>query len=205
MFPDKFTTDQDKKWFADSVVKIGKEAFGDTFENVLREAPDRLWCLFMSDIDYSEFENVDKNDISCIYEQVSSFDALRKRCNEFMEEHNAKLSTKGKKLDLVLFDDAMNHLARIARIIGMPTGHAMLPGVGGSGKQSLTRLASTILGYNIFQIKPGRNYGINDFLNDIRELNRFNGVLDKRTTFIFTDNEVKQELFLEFINNILNP
>ena len=103
MFPDKFTTDQDKKWFADSVVKIGNEAFGDTFGNVLREALDQLWYSFMSDIDYSEFENVDENDIP---------------------RSESAATTKGKKLDLVLFDDAMNHLARIARIIGMPRGHA---------------------------------------------------------------------------------
>ena len=95
MFPDKFTTDQDKKWFADSVMKIGKEAFGDTFGNVLREALDRLWYSFMSDIDYSEFENVDENDIPRIYEQFSSFDALRKRCNDKGKETRSNVGVGG--------------------------------------------------------------------------------------------------------------
>jgi dynein heavy chain len=203
VFPDKFVSAEDKDWFAGAIRRIGCEVFGDAFDQVLSESTTTLFCSFMTDIDYSQYEGVDESKIPRIYERVSTFDALSARCLDFMKEHNAKPSTKGKKLDLVLFDDAMNHLVRIARVIGMPRGHAMLVGVGGSGKQSLTRLASTILGYQMFQVQPGRNYSTNDFMADLRELYRRAGVLNKPTTFIFTDNEVKEESFLEYINNML--
>lgn len=44
------------------------------------------------------------------------------------------------------------HVTRICRIIQRPSGNAMLIGVGGSGKQSLSRLAAFICGFEVRQL-----------------------------------------------------
>jgi len=77
-----------------------------------------------------------------IYESIWNLEALQKRAYDLLNDYNAKYSSK--KMPLVLFEDAINHLVRISRIVQTPRSSGLLVGVGGSGKQSLTRLAAEI-------------------------------------------------------------
>ena len=49
-----------------------------------------------------------------------------------------------------MFVDATEHISRIARIIRQPQGNALLLGVGGSGRQSLSRMATFVTNYKLF-------------------------------------------------------
>ena len=83
------------------------------------------------------------------YMPVRGWDALNKLLNEAMHSYNELNAV----MDLVLFEDAMSHVCRINRILESPRGNALLVGVGGSGKQSLSRLASFISSMEVFQVK----------------------------------------------------
>ena len=71
-----------------------------------------------------------------------------------------------------------------------PRGNALLVGVGGTGKQSLTRLASHICGYKCFQIELTRGYDYSTFHEDLKTLYQMTGVERQDTAFLFTDTQV---------------
>ena len=55
---------------------------------------------------------------------------------QYLDDFNM---TSSKEMKLVFFMDAIEHVSRIVRMIRQQRGNALLVGVGGTGKQSLTR------------------------------------------------------------------
>jgi dynein heavy chain len=84
----------------------------------------------------------------------------------------------------------------------MKAGHAFLVGVGGSGRHSLTRLAAFIQEMNVSQIEITKGFNLKSFREFIKEMYQlagFRGRKTLQTVFIFSDNDVVQETFLEDI------
>ena len=140
---------------------------------------------------------VDEGEDPQLYQDLGDYDRTRKVFEEVLENYNLD----HKPMNLVLFESALDHLTRIYRIIRMPRGNAMLVGVGGSGKKSLTQLAAYCAGYTVFSISLVRNYGETEFREDLKQL--FKRLGTGPVVFLFTDAHVVEEGFLEFINNIL--
>jgi dynein heavy chain len=55
---------------------------------------------------------------------------------------------------LVMFMDALEHVCRVCRVLRLPLGNALLLGVGGSGRQSVAKLAAYIEEFGLFQVRP---------------------------------------------------
>ncbi|XP_072364820.1 dynein axonemal heavy chain 5 [Scyliorhinus torazame] len=198
---DRFTNQQDKDWFESTVKKTTLEDHGDDiFANIHQEA---FFVDFFRDAPEPTGDEPDDMELEApkIYEPIPSFDLLAERLQIYMEQYNEAI--RGANMDLVFFKDAMIHLMKISRVIRTPQGNALLVGVGGSGKQSLTRLASYIAGYQSFQIVLTRTYNTGNLMDDLKILYRTTGQKGKGVAFIFTDNEIKDESFLEYMNNVL--
>ena len=80
-------------------------------------------------------------------------------------------------------------------MVRQPRGNALLVGVGGTGKQSLTRLASHMCGYKCFQIELTRGYNYDSFHEDLKKLYTMTGVNGEDTVFLFTDTQVQCTIY----------
>ena len=109
---------------------------------------------------------------------------------EYLEEYNQGSKNKMK---LVMFLDACDHVARIARCIRSPLGNAFLLGVGGSGRQSLSRLATYLNNYKINQIEITKGYGMANWRDDVKKTLLQCGIDNKPTTFLFCDTQIVDE------------
>nr|XP_023024309.1 dynein heavy chain 10, axonemal [Leptinotarsa decemlineata] len=148
---------------------------------------------------FGDYRNASNEGEPRFYEDLLDYDAIYFLFQELIELYNERKS----KMDIVLFNDALEHLTRIHRGLRLERGHVMLVGVGGSGKRSLTYLAAFTAGCEVFEITLCRGYNETMFKEDLKKLYSQLGIDRKPTVFFFTAGQIVEEGFLEFINNIL--
>ncbi len=138
-----------------------------------------------------------------IYEQCNEIERVRARLLDLMKAHNAIPANRGVVLNLVLFDDAIHHIVKMTRLLALERGNALVVGVGGSGKQSLARMAAFVARCSCCSIRAAPGYTVNSFVEDIKRLFKDTGVDGKSTALLMTENDLKDDSFMEIMNSML--
>ncbi|VDN97799.1 unnamed protein product [Rodentolepis nana] len=133
------------------------------------------------------------------YLPVESKTSLAKLLDDALNNYNEMNAA----MHLALFEDAIQHILRIDRILESPRGNALLIGIGGSGKQSLSRLAAFISSLEVFQIVAKKGYSVSDLKADLALLYRKSGLKNVGTVLLLTDAQILDEKFLVVINDLL--
>ena len=199
VFSDRLINLQDKSWCEQTILGVVRSAACLADDSPLKE--ERYFVDFMRP-DKEDEETGEPLPPDKVYEPAESLEVLRDKVTEYMDRFNA--ADKLHAVRLVLFEDALCHFVRVARILRTPRCSALLVGVGGSGRQSLTRLAAFVNGCTTSQITITKTYNASNLLEDWKPLCFAAGVKAQGVAFIFTDKEIKEESFLEYINIFLN-
>jgi len=121
-----------------------------------------------------------------VYCELTDRAKVKKRVEEALGEYNT--NSPSKKMNLVLFDAAIEHVCKIFRIVTTEFGHALLIGVGGSGRKSLTELAVFLATFETFQIEISKSYNFLQWRDDMRKKLFSQCGIDERTTvFLLND------------------
>ena len=186
-----------------------EQKFVDILTAKMTESMQKDWGAIMSDsLDpkvgpmFCSYLQEAGDDGEVIYEEVTDYKRVRTLVEERLEDYN--MEPKLIPMDLAMFKDAIMHVSRIHRVIVQARGNLMLVGVGGSGRSSLTRLGAFVGGMSTFNIEITKNYRLFEFREDIKKLYMSTGCENKKVVFLFNDTQIKDERFLEDVNNILS-
>ena len=189
IFRDRLTDQPDRDWFDTQLKDLVKETFKKNWDALV--TTDRIFFG-----DYM-VPGADPR----LYSEIMDAAMLRKAMEAYLDDFNAQTN---KPMRLVMFLDAIDHVSRISRILRQPKGNALLLGVGGSGRQSLTRVAAYTAEMACISIEIAKGYGKNEWREDVKKVLLRAGKEGKPTVFLFTDTQIVMESFLEDINGVLN-
>lgn len=203
VFYDRLTDDVDRNWLINVLRDRVKVRFGQDFDKICEhlhtdDSGEPIGIPQARRLLFGDFEFPDGKRA---YEEMKDPDNVIAVCNNYLEDYNA---ISKKPMDLVLFLFMIEHVTRLCRVLRSPGGNALLVGVGGSGRQSSTRLAASIMDFTVVEIEISKTYGKNEWREDLKRLLTTAGGDGKSTVFLFTDTQIKLESFVEDINNLLN-
>ena len=166
-FSDRFLNDStnDEKRFVALLSKTLKDSFDCTWDGLMDETSDSSQGpIFISFLTESS-EIIP-------YEENTDLKKLKNFLDEKLEDYN--MEPKLIPMNLVLFEDALRHICRIHRILKQERGNMMLVGVGGSGRQSLTRLSCYVADITCFTIEITKQYRSIEFREDLKQVSERN-------------------------------
>ncbi|KAJ1097170.1 hypothetical protein NDU88_002296 [Pleurodeles waltl] len=201
VFYDRLIDNEDRQVFFNMVKETTSNCFKQSVDKVLshltpsgKVVDDNIRNLFFGDYFKAESE-------TRIYDEITDLKHLTSVMEYYLEEYN---NISKAPMSLVMFKFAIEHISRICRVLKQDNGHLLLVGIGGSGRQSATKLGTFMNSFELFQIEITKNYTTNEWREDLKKVMLQAGVAGKQTVFLFCDNQIKDESFVEDINMLLN-
>uniref|UniRef100_A0A8C9YAS1 Dynein axonemal heavy chain 12 n=1 Tax=Sander lucioperca TaxID=283035 RepID=A0A8C9YAS1_SANLU len=193
VYYDRLVDDKDRAWLYQLMTSILKDHFNESFDQVfdpLKQGSRED----MRNLLFGDYMNPDLEDDERLYAEVPSMESFSQVVESCLNEYNQMHKNR---MNLVIFRYVLEHLSRISRVLKQPGGNALLVGVGGSGRQSITRLATSMAHMTMFQPEISKSYGITEWRDDLK-------VSFMKTVFLLTDAQIKDEAFLEDVDSVLN-
>uniref|UniRef100_A0A803SS52 Dynein axonemal heavy chain 7 n=1 Tax=Anolis carolinensis TaxID=28377 RepID=A0A803SS52_ANOCA len=197
VFYDRLVDDTDRAWLFKLTKEILREHFKEAFDSVFAHLrKENVTEEDLRNLLFGDYMNPDLEGDERIYFEIPDIQMFNDIVDLCLDEYNQTHKTR---MNLVIFRYVLEHLSRICRVLKQSGGNALLVGMGGSGRQSMTRLATSMAKMSIFQPEISKSYGMNEWREDVKV-----SVKGLKTVFLITDTQIKDEGFLEDVDSVLN-
>uniref|UniRef100_A0A8C0K181 Dynein axonemal heavy chain 12 n=1 Tax=Canis lupus dingo TaxID=286419 RepID=A0A8C0K181_CANLU len=169
VFYDRLINDDDRYWLFKLIKTVIKDHFKESFDGIfshLRKDNAPVTEENLRNLMFGDYMNPDLEGDDRVYVEIPNIHQFSDIVDQCLDEYNQTHKTR---MNLVIFRYVLEHLSRICRILKQSGGNALLVGLGGSGRQSLTRLATSMAKMQIFQPEISKSYGMNDNKSKILE------------------------------------
>uniref|UniRef100_A0A8D3C4I0 AAA+ ATPase domain-containing protein n=1 Tax=Scophthalmus maximus TaxID=52904 RepID=A0A8D3C4I0_SCOMX len=201
VFYDRLIDNNDKEMFFSIVKERTMDGFKLSLEKVFAHlSPDGIVvdeCI--RSLFFGDYAKPDSD--SRAYDEITDLQALQDVMEFYLNEYN---SCSKSPMSLVMFKFAIEHISRICRVLKQDNGHLLLVGIGGSGRQSASKLGTFINDYILFQIELTKNYSMSDWRDDLKRLMIKAGIEGKNLSDDLAEriNNIVEHFTLCIYNNV---
>ncbi|KAK3100036.1 hypothetical protein FSP39_013759 [Pinctada imbricata] len=113
-------------------------------------------------------------------------------------------SRENRDLDILIFKEVLDNIARVDRVLTLPGGSLLLAGRSGVGRRTAVTLVAHMHQMNLFTPKVHRNYSMKHFKNDLKTVMQQAGIDGEQVVLLMEDHQFIEPQFLEMINSLLS-
>jgi dynein heavy chain len=136
-----------------------------------------------------------------LYKPILGYKELRETIDECVEDMN---STSADAFSFVPFEQAMDHIVRVARVLQFPSGHMLLVGMIGCGRQSVVRIATYLFSGIHFPVRLPKDCTLLKWREFLSDALITAGVGTTPFVVVFSESQVQHPAMLGDLCTILN-
>ena len=191
VFHDPLCADEDRRWWWRALPPLVEQHFATAW------APGYERLVFCDFLDRTSASTT-------YYREAEALGPIYDTLTGVLASYNMHVTASHQQLNMILLEEAVLHLIKVARVLRLPGGSALLVGEPGSGCRLFTRLAAFMKGLELREIRAvSSGYALAEFRRDLKAAAMEAGCHDREVVVFMEETHIVEEAFLSDINNFL--
>nr|CAB3240329.1 cytoplasmic dynein 2 heavy chain 1-like [Phallusia mammillata] len=124
--------------------------------------------------------------------------------NDVVTKAVASYSREVREIDVLVFQEVLEYMARVDRVLSSPGGSLLMAGRTGVGRRTAVAVCAHMHRMSLFTPKVSRNYGLKHFRLDLKNVMQQSGIEGEQVVLLLEDYQLVNHSFLELINSVLS-